>query len=138
MSCPSSGRVSATAPGPFRCLESGPRKRFVDGDAEAVQGLVVGPPEIHAVREQDEREVLRWVDPHARAGEPGVAERVDAEERKALRRTEDESDPAPDVVAAVLLGAREVAQLVADDRTVAVHADDRREIRGGPEQARVP
>ena len=64
-----------------------------------------------------------------------MAKCVDAEERKALRRPQDQSDPAPDVVAAVLLGAREVTQLVSDYGTFVVDADDRRDVRGRAEQA---
>src|SRR5216117_2413746 len=102
----SNGRVSAAAPGRSRCPESGARKRLVHVDAEAIQLLVVGATEVDAVRQHDEREVLRRVGPHARPGEPGVAERVDAEERKALRRPQDQADAAADAAAAaILLGA---------------------------------
>src|SRR6266550_2727399 len=137
MRCSWSGRAWAPAPARSWCPESGPRKRLVHGDPEAVELLVVASTEVHAVRQHDEREVLRWIDPHARPGEPGVPECVLAEKRQALRWAKHQADAATDAAASILLGPCEVAELVPDDGAIAVHADDRGNIRSGAEQAGV-
>jgi len=45
--------------------------------------------------------------------------------------------PRRNTAAAILLGTREVPQFVPDDGAVAIHADDRRDIRRRAEQAGV-
>src|SRR2546423_4020106 len=104
-------RTSFRSRSSANCRASGLGQRLVDRDTEPVQLLVVGPAEVHAVREQYDREVLRRVDPHARAGEPGVAERVLAEERQPLGRTQHETDATTHAAAAVRLGPSEIPPL---------------------------
>src|SRR5512132_4364168 len=61
----------------FSCERRG--HGFVHRDAEAVHRVVVAAPEVHAVREQHDREVQLRIDPERGSREAGVAVRVDAE-----------------------------------------------------------
>src|SRR2546428_9504427 len=82
----------------FSC--EGRRYRFVHRDAEAVGRVIVVPTEVHAVRQQHDREVELRIDPQRGAGEAGVPVGVDAEvatDHRPVRRAEREADASSDV-----------------------------------------
>src|ERR1700687_703137 len=116
------------------------RDGFVDRDSEAVHRVVVRPAEVHAVREQDDREIELWIDPERRAGETGVPVRVDAEvatDHRPIRRAQREADAPSHVALFHPLGPRESGQLVADDGAVPEHAREGRNVRRGAEETGV-
>src|SRR5688500_4443022 len=117
------------------------RHGFVHRDAEAVHLVVVATTEVHAVREEDHREIEPRVDPDRRAREAGVPVGVDAEvapDHRTVRRAQRETDPAPNVALLHVLRPRECGEVVPDDGAVAEDPRDRRHIGGRPEEARVP
>src|SRR5712692_9570771 len=118
-------------------LYEGSRDRFMDGDAEAVYRVVVRASEVHAVGEDDDGQVNRRVDPERGAGESSVPVRVLAEiaaDHRILRRAEREPDAAAEVALLHVLGPGQARELVADDRAVAVHPRDPRDVVGGAEE----
>src|SRR5947209_20615418 len=113
----------------------------MDGDAELVERIVVLATEVHAVGEDDDGEVDRWIDPEARAGESGVTvgvEREIAAAHRPARGAQGKTEAPADVVARNLFGARERRQLVANHRAVAEYARKRGHVGRGAEKARVP
>ena len=111
------------------------------GDAEFVHLVVVLSAEVHAVREDDHREVDRGIDPERGTRESGVPVRVEAHvaaDHRLARRAQREAETAAHVVVANELAARVTRELVADDRAVAVHARDRGGVRRRAEETRMP
>src|SRR5205823_7247321 len=120
---------------------SGRGERLMHGDAELVERIVVLTAEGHAVGEDDDGEVDRWIDPEARAGESGVTVGVEREIAAAhwpVRGAQGKTEAPADVVARNLFGARERRQLVADHRAVAEYARKRGHVGRRAEKARVP
>src|SRR5216683_4663388 len=115
----------------------GSRHRFVDRDAEAIRLLVVPATEVDAVREEDDGQVELRIDPQRCAGETGVPVGVDAEvgtDHRPVRRAKREADAAPHVALLHALRPCGNREVVADDRAVAEHPRDGRDVRRRTEE----
>jgi succinate dehydrogenase / fumarate reductase iron-sulfur subunit len=125
-------RTGPASPAPSGPQSKACRHRFVDRDAEAIRLLVVPAAEIDAVGEEDDGEVELWIDPQRRAGETGVPVGVDAEvatDHRPVRRAERQADAAPHVALLHALRPCGPGEVVADDRAVAEHPRDGRDVR---------
>src|SRR5881296_808647 len=94
---------------------------FVHGDAEFVHLVVVLSAEVHAVREDDHREVDRGIDPERGTRESGVPVRVEAHvaaDHRLAWRAQREAETAANVVVANDLAARVTRAIAAASAAV--------------------